>query len=136
MPALLLDTCAILYLATDAAIAKPAENFIVAAALSGEILVSPVSAWEIGLIAAKKRVRFSMDPKAWFLTFVTRDGIKLAPLEPEAAVDSSFLPTPFHGDPADRLLVATARHLDIPMVTRDPRILAYGKNGNVKTIEC
>lgn len=136
MPAILLDTCAILYLATGAPISKSAESSIVAAALSGEVIVSPISAWEIGMLAAKRRVQFSIDPKAWFLLFLMRDGLQLTPLEPEAAVDASFLPTPFHGDPADRLLVATARHLDIPLVTRDHRILAYGKDGHVKTIEC
>ncbi len=54
-----------------------------------------------------------------------------------AALNSCFLPEPFHGDPADRMLISTARELAIPLLTRDRVILAYAaESGAVKTIRC
>ena len=62
--------------------------------------------------------------------------MRLAPLTPEIAIDSSFLPAPLHNDSADRLLIATARALQMPIVTRDRRILAYAQTGAVAAIAC
>jgi PIN domain nuclease of toxin-antitoxin system len=62
--------------------------------------------------------------------------IKEAPLTAKIAIDSSFLPGAFHGDPADRMLVATARHMNISLLTRDQRILAYSAGGHVEAVEC
>jgi PIN domain nuclease of toxin-antitoxin system len=136
MPAVLLDTCAIIFAAEDEPMSKPAREAVVRAALNGELLVSPVSAWEIGMLAEKKRLRFSPDPKRWFFDFLAQGGVNLTPLTAEAAIDASMLPRNFHGDPADRLLIATARQLDVPIVTRDRAILAYAKAGHVKGIAC
>jgi len=63
-------------------------------------------------------------------------GVRLAPLTPEIAIESSFLPPPLHTDPADRLLIATARALQMPIVTRDSRILNYARAGFVEAIPC
>ena len=63
-------------------------------------------------------------------------GIRLTPFTVEIAAGCSFLSEPFHGDPADRMLVATARECDVPLVTRDRRILDYGTSGAVSTIDC
>jgi PIN domain nuclease of toxin-antitoxin system len=62
--------------------------------------------------------------------------VRLTPLTPEIAIECSFLPPPLHSDPADRLLVATARALDVPIVTRDERILGYAEAGFVRAIGC
>ncbi len=62
--------------------------------------------------------------------------IKLAPFTAEIAIDSSSLPQPLHSDPADRLLIATARHLGVPFVTRDRKIEAYGALGHLSVITC
>ena len=63
-------------------------------------------------------------------------GIRVAPFTTDMAIDSAHLPQPMHGDPADRLLIATARHLGIPVVTRDRKILAYAESGQVLAIDC
>jgi PIN domain nuclease of toxin-antitoxin system len=136
MSAVLLDTCAVIFVANGDAIAETARRAIREAALGEGVLVSPISAWEIGMLAAKRRVEFHPDPKSWMLEFLAQNGIRVTPLSPEAAIDASSLKEPFPGDPADRLLVATARHLDVPIVTRDRSILAYGKTGWVKSIAC
>ena len=62
--------------------------------------------------------------------------VKPAPLIATIAITASFLPVPFHTDPADRLLVATAREMNVTPMTRDSEILAYGDAGNVKTQRC
>lgn len=57
-------------------------------------------------------------------------------LEPDVALSASYLPGGLHRDPADRLLIATARALDVPIMTRDERILAYAGQGHVQAIAC
>ena len=52
-------------------------------------------------------------------------GVQLLPLTPEIAIESTRLPGPFHKDPAGRILVATARVLNLPVVTEDQKILSY-----------
>ncbi len=135
MTALLLDTCAIIFIAENQAIHPLARQEVAAASGSGGVLVSPISAWEIGLLATKRGFAFRPDPKAWFQSFMVNPGVRLAPLTPEMAIESSFLP-PLHADPADRLLIATARALAIPIVTRDRRILNYAQAGLVMAIVC
>jgi PIN domain nuclease of toxin-antitoxin system len=63
-------------------------------------------------------------------------GIRQATLTPAIAIDASYLPGELHGDPGDRLLIATARHLGMPIVTRDRRIIAYAEAGWVRVIAC
>jgi PIN domain nuclease of toxin-antitoxin system len=131
----LLDTCSAIWLVTRAPIADPALRAIVAAALDGGILVSPIVAWEVGLLS-RKGVQFLPDPKTWFQTLLALDGVRVAPLTPEMAIDSSLLPGTLQGDPADRMLIAKARALGVPIVTRDRIILGYAKAGHVKAIAC
>lgn len=136
--ALLLDTCALIFIADGKAIDQTARQEIKQASLGNGVLVSPVSAWEIGLLAAKKAIAFLPDPKAWVRSFLAYPGVRLTPLTPEITIDSSLLPAPqqLHADPADRLLIATARALDVPIVTRDRRILNYAQTGFLKAIRC
>ncbi len=136
MSAVLLDTCAVIFVANGEQIDRKARAVILRAAAGDGLLLSPVSAWEIGLLAARRGMRFQPDAKAWFQDFAAREGVRIATLSAEAAIDSSFLPAPIHGDPADRLLIATARELGVPIVTRDRAILAYAASGNVKAVEC
>ncbi|MGH6944028.1 MAG: type II toxin-antitoxin system VapC family toxin [Geminicoccaceae bacterium] len=102
------------------------------------MLVSPVSAWEIGLLASspKSGLRFLPTPRDWFARVLRMPGIRLTPLIPEAAIEASFLPGDFHRDPADRLLIATARHLGAALITRDRMLLAYAEQGHVQVIAC
>ena len=140
MTALLLDTHTAIWLINGSILADAAVKDIAAAGLGGGVYVSPISAWEIGLLATRKNaansLSFDPDPTSWFALLMAMPTIKTAPFNGEIAIAASFLPEPFHADPADRLLVATARHLNIPIVTRDAKILAYGKVGHVKTLAC
>jgi PIN domain nuclease of toxin-antitoxin system len=138
MTGLLLDTCAIIFSAENLPIEPEARARIRAANLNDGVFVSPVSAWEIGLLAAKKRINFRPDPATWFKAFLNNPGVRLAPLSPDIMIASSFLPAspPLHGNPADRLLIATARAIGTPIVTRDARILDYAAAGLVDALRC
>ncbi len=110
------------------------------AAMSARVFVSPVSAWEVGMLSdpwgARPALRFLPDPKAWFARVMTGPAIYEAALTPWIAVDASHLPGNVHGGPADRLLIATARHLGVPIVTRDAKIVAYAGQGHVQAVPC
>ena len=138
-PALLLDTCAVMWLATKAPIGAAAVERIVKAAMVGAIFVSPISAWEIGLLSRPRAGRthqFLPDPVTWFARFMAGPGIRPAPFTAEIAIASSLLPEPLHGDPADRLLIATARSMNLPIMTRDGLIRAYAEAGYLEVIVC
>ncbi|MDB5726234.1 MAG: putative toxin [Novosphingobium sp.] len=139
--AVLLDTCALIWLANGDPIAPDAMAAITHAALADGIFVSPASAWEIGLLGRSRgnkppAVAFQPDPQTWFARILDGPGIREAPLLPSIAIASSFLPDPLHGDPADRFIIATARHHQIPVVTRDSKILDYSDAGHVSAIGC
>jgi len=133
---LLLDTCATIWLAQGQPMKATSVAAIEHAAEDGDVLVSPVTAWEIGMLCAASRLVVRPSPQDWFAQLLERPGVQLAQLTPEIAIQASFLPGKPHGDPADRLLVATARHLGASLVTRDRRILDYAASGNVKATAC
>jgi PIN domain nuclease of toxin-antitoxin system len=139
--AVLLDTCAVIWLANGDPLASAALAAIVAAGLADGVYVSPASAWEIGMLSKPRAGRdpapqFLPDPKTWFSRVLAGPGIRQAALTPEIAIDASYLPGDMHGDPGDRLLIATARHLGMPIVTRDRRIIAYAEAGWARVIPC
>ena len=133
---LLLDTHALLWLDSGARMTRESMAAIDDAATRGEVLVSPVSAWEIGLLLCKGRICLDLEPLAWFERVLGLPGVRLMPLAVAAAISSSFLDEPFHGDPADRLLVATARTLPATLITRDARILSYAAAGHLRALAC
>ncbi|MGQ0575908.1 MAG: type II toxin-antitoxin system VapC family toxin [Pseudonocardia sp.] len=89
-----------------------------------EILLSPVSCWEIGMLVTKGRVRLDRPTSMWVTDVLAEDRLGLAGLTPAAAVAAAEL-TGFRGDPADRLIVATAVQLRVPLVTKDRLIHDY-----------
>jgi PIN domain nuclease of toxin-antitoxin system len=129
----------VIFIANGDAIAQSAIAAMSEARAADGLLVSPVSAWEIGLLSRPDRpatIRFLPDPKTWFARFLAAPGVRETSLTPDIAIDSSHLPGPLHGDPADRLLIATARHLGVPIVTRDRHILDYAAHGHVRVVAC
>ncbi|HBK04683.1 MAG TPA: PIN domain nuclease [Acetobacteraceae bacterium] len=139
--AVLLDTCAVIWLASGAPLPAAAMSAIIDAGSTDGVFVSTASAWEIGLLSRPRpgrqpAVACLPDPKTWFARFMAGPGIKEAPLNPAVAIDASYLPGDFHADPMDRLIVATARHLGMPVVTGDRKIIAYAEAGHVQVIAC
>lgn len=136
--AILLDTCAIIWLGNGDRMSPTSLAAIQQAASTGEVYVSPISAWEIGHAHAdpKKNIHFLPSPDVWFKAFLMRVGIRLALLSVTAAVESAALPGEVHADPADRFLIATARELGATIVTRDRRIIEYSRQGFVDVLSC
>jgi PIN domain nuclease of toxin-antitoxin system len=137
MRPILLDTCATLWLVADAPMAEGALNAIGAAGRANiPLQISPITAWEIGLMARKGRFRSSLSPQRWFEQLRNLPGVHLCDLSPEVLLNSSFLPGQFHGDPADRIMAATAREYGFTLITRDQALLDYAGEGHLAAIAC
>ncbi|MBN9307493.1 MAG: hypothetical protein BGO82_04875 [Devosia sp. 67-54] len=132
----LLDTCAMLYTTEDRMDAQTKALLIGAFAKGESVAVSAITAWEIGLLAARGRLPTATAPLRYFDAFVVLPGVRLEPATPAILMDSSFLPSPVHRDPADRIIIATARALDLTIVTSDRLILAYASKGHVRAHAC
>jgi PIN domain nuclease of toxin-antitoxin system len=96
-----------------------------------QLLVSAISAWEVAVLIAKGRLALTMDIDDWLTTVTSIEGVSFVAVEAEVAVQSARLPGVFHADPADRMIVALARHHSAPLLTADARMQAYP---HVKTI--
>jgi PIN domain nuclease of toxin-antitoxin system len=136
-PPLLLDTHAWVWVMEGAhgEIGRRARDVVEEAAARGAVLVSAISVWEVAMLEAKGRVRFAMEVGEWVRRALTAPGVRLADLTPEIAVDSTRLPAPVHGDPADRILVATARRTGAALLTRDERILEMADAGVLSAVD-
>jgi PIN domain nuclease of toxin-antitoxin system len=100
-------------------------------AASGSLLVSAISVWELGMLEAKGRIRLKPSCEEWVKEALAAPGLALAPITPEIALESSRLPGLFHGDPADRIIVATARRTGAQLMTRDRELIQYGRKGHL-----
>lgn len=98
---------------------------ILAARQADGLGVSVISCWEIAKLVEKGRLAFAVPVGQWIDQALAYPGICLLPLDPRIAVASTQLPPPFHNDPADQIIVATAREMDCPLATDDGKILAY-----------
>ncbi|MBD05511.1 MAG: PIN domain nuclease [Gemmatimonadetes bacterium] len=113
---------------------SPARERIARAIDEESARVSVISLWEVGMLEAHKRISLTVDVETWTRQALSSPGLSLAPLTPDIALASSRLPGEIHGDPADRMLIATARSLGATLVTRDRRILEYSQAGHVTTL--
>jgi len=104
------------------------------AAQFSNVKVSAISVWEVSMLEAKGRISFSIECLDWVKQALAAPGISLVPLTPEISVLSSRLPGEFHGDPADRIIVATALELSASLVTKDKKILRYSKSNPLNVI--
>lgn len=139
MSIVLLDTCAVLALVRGD-LHRDIVGRLSDTSGAALALVSPVTAWEIGMAASGKpkpdTLVFRSDPLAYFDAFMRLPFVRLTPLTPTAAIRAWQLPEFANRDPGDRLLVATARELGCPIVTSDTKILAYAALGHVQAVAC
>jgi PIN domain nuclease of toxin-antitoxin system len=128
---LLLDTHTLLWSVEEAPrLGMLAKQCIDQASRNNRVIVSAITLWEIGLLVSKGRLSLSSDVLDWIRIALSHSGLKLAALEPEIAVASTRLPFEMHADPADRILVATARHLGATLVTADRALLDFARQGH------
>lgn len=104
------------------------------AAASGQLRIAAISVWEAALLASRGRVVVDRPLAQWIMEAVSAPGLLIEPLLPQIAVEASSLPETFHRDPADRLIVATARVENATLMTRDQRILDYAARGHLTAI--
>lgn len=136
-PAILLDTCAAIWIATGAKIRPEALESLAASRAAGHtIQVSPMTAWEIGRLTASGRITLTQTPLSWFRSLTTLPGVALAELAPDVLIESSFLPGAPPRDPIDRIMIATARFHGLSLMTRDKAILAFAEKGHLQAIAC
>jgi PIN domain nuclease of toxin-antitoxin system len=132
MSDLLLDTCAVLWLANGAEMTKDARE----AVMERDVHVSPISAWEIANLVRKNRVAVAMPVASWFRTALGKMQAGMLELTIDVLTQSCALPGNPPSDPADRIIIATARESDLAIVTRDAAILDYSRAGHVRALEC
>ncbi|HLY04145.1 MAG TPA: type II toxin-antitoxin system VapC family toxin [Rhizomicrobium sp.] len=136
-PALLLDTCALIRIMNNADLSPTAVQYIDEAYDRGEaVYASPITAWEIGLQAAKGRFKSILTPQRWLEELLRTPNMKLAELTPQILLESSFLPGSPPRDPADRIIIATAREFGLAVVTRDRALLEYANDGYLHAVAC
>jgi PIN domain nuclease of toxin-antitoxin system len=105
------------------------------ASRAGEILISAISVWEVAMLEAKGRLSLSRPVDDWVRAALRAPGTRLLDLSPEIAVESTRLPGSVHGDPADRILVASARVTGGRLATRDGALLAYARQGHLAVVD-
>jgi len=101
------------------------QTEIIEANETGVIGVSAISCWEIAKLVEYGRLELSCSLEEWFEDALSYPGLRLLELTPEIAIESTQLPGEFHRDPADQMIVATARVYRCPLVTSDGRLLEY-----------
>ena len=92
------------------------------AAESGQLALSAISLWEAQMLHARGRLELEMPFEAWLVQAAAADVVQVIPLDVTVILALNKLPRSFHGDPADRIIVATARARDLPLATRDREI--------------
>ena len=106
-------------------LSKRALRKIEAEAKKGKLLISSISILEIYLLVKKKKIGFSVDIDTWLATIEKSYDFEFVPVNNRIAAKSVTLPEPFHNDPADRIIVATARESGAALITSDARIRKY-----------
>ena len=90
-----------------------------------ELLLSAISPWEFSKLLEKERIGISCSPEEWIAEALDMPKLRLVPLSPALAYRSTALPQPFNGDPADQIIVATAREENATVLTKDKIIRKY-----------
>jgi PIN domain nuclease of toxin-antitoxin system len=111
-----------------------ARTAIRRAADDDDLLVSVISGWEIALLDSKKRISLSTDCEQWIREASGTPGLRIMPITMSIALRSNRLPGEFHGDQADRILVATAMMEGAQLLTKDRKILDYAGFKHVRVM--
>ncbi len=120
---IVLDTHAVLWLADDPrrlgrVIRRELDR-------SDRRLVSAITAWELGTLVRRGRIALTLGVEDWLRAAVVTERLEIAPVTAEIACAAAALDERFHGDPADRLIYATAQVHGCPLGTKDARIAAF-----------
>lgn len=134
---LLLDTHVWIWLVegVTSRLGRTALRRIERASAGGRLRLSVISVWEIAMLQCKGRVQCLPTLDDWVDINLRAPGLQLSDLTAQIAIDSSRLPDLAHGDPADRIIIATARRLPATLVTRDRAMLRYARSGHLAALD-
>ena len=116
-------------------LSRKARETIASTSESGVVLLSVMSVWELSLLESLGRVSLKSPVHEWIAELLRAPGAQLLPLDPDIAIDSTRLPGAPHGDPADCILMASARITGARRVTCDSHILEYARDGYVSVLD-
>jgi PIN domain nuclease of toxin-antitoxin system len=134
---ILLDTCAAIWITEEAELDPRAQAALDACAEAREpVMVSPTSAWEMGMLIARRQATSAMSVRSWFDSLLIPPFSEMAELTTDILINSSFLTGNPPRDPIYRHFIATAREHGYRIMTRDRKILDYAEQGHVQVIPC
>jgi PIN domain nuclease of toxin-antitoxin system len=132
---LLLDTHTWLWMiADDPQLGKSARAAIASCHAAGALFLCPISLWEIALKSSGGKLELDMPLRPWMRRALDLTGVHIAAITPEIACSCAELPPEFHGDPADRIIAATARSEALTLITHDMKLLSLARLGYFKAI--
>ena len=133
---ILLDTNVLLWIVNDdVRLGSQAREIVERASSAREVAVSAISFWKIGLLLSKRRIDMTV-PLADFAAAIAEErAFRVVPVDSAIAVEAGSLPAGIHGDPDDRILIATARQLGCPMATTDGKILEHAAAGHLAAVD-
>ena len=106
-------------------LSRKARTAIDKALAQNDLRLSLISVWEVAKRVEKKQLVLDRSLDQWLDAATTSQGLQVLELTRSILVDACHLPPPFHGDPADQMIVATARHYGATLVTKDQKIRDY-----------
>ena len=123
---ILLDTHVwIWFLSDPELVSSKARELIDKAAQKDAIYISSISVWEMALLVLKKRLVLKLELSDWISKAESLNFLQFLPVDNAIALKSANLPPPLHSDPADRIIIASALALNVPLITKDEKILNY-----------
>ena len=125
MPSVLDTHAWMWWVAGDRRLSRRARTSIARDASRGELYLSVYSIWEVAKRVEKGQLGFDRSLDEWLDAALSAEGLQVADLTRALIADSCRLPQPFHGDPADQIIVATSRALSATLITKDPRLRDY-----------
>ena len=130
---MLLDTHAWIWAATDepGRLGPKTRRAISRAAAAGTLLVTTASVFEITALATAGRLRLNQSAEKWVRDSVALGGLRVVDIDMDIAIDAGAIPSAALADPIDRMLVASARAYDVPLVTRDRQIIDYANRSRL-----
>ena len=133
---ILIDTQALVWLVeANSRLGIKAKIIIEEERAGGGVMIAPISVWEASMLVDKDKISLSRPVREWFEAVLAVPGFGLADLTVAIGADAGSLPGDIHGDPADRIIIATARALGCPVLTADRKILAYAAVGHLQAID-
>ena len=116
-------------------LSKPALSAIAIATRSWSVYIPLISVWEVAMLTAKRRLQFDRPVRQWVEAALEKPGLQLLPFSTDVAIEAALLPEPMHKDPADRMIVASARIERLTLITCDKPMLAFAKRIGLECIQ-